>query len=262
LKVITEKEKLVEQIPQLPFWLYFVAFTIAELLTALVEPIAGLICHGIILTILLVNTALLRNKHSQNFILSLILVPLVRIMSLSMPLAKLPQIYWYPLIYAPLLAAAIVVMQNVKLKPRDIGFTIKRLPWQIAGGIVFGMATGVLEWAVLRPQALVTEFTLEAVLAPAIIMFVTTGFVEEFIFRGVIQQTSKPVMGTMGLVYVSLTFAILHIGHLSALDIVLVFLIAICFAVMVKRTGSIVGVVFAHGTTNVFLYMVVPFLLT
>ncbi len=107
MKVIAESER-VKSIPQFPFWLYFMAFTIAELLTALVEPIAGLVCHGIILIVLLVNTALLRKTHSQNFILSLILVPLVRIMSLSMPLAKLPQIYWYPLIYAPLLAAAIV----------------------------------------------------------------------------------------------------------------------------------------------------------
>jgi membrane protease YdiL (CAAX protease family) len=246
----------------LPFWLLFISFTFAEILTSVFSVLAGLICHGVILVVLLISSAFLNGSSTRNLVISLSVVPLVRIMSLSMPLASLPQIYWYLFIYAPLLVAGIVVMRITGIKAGDMGFTARGLWWQISGGMLLGLATGMLEWNILRPQPLVGEFSLAAVWVPALIMFMTTGVVEEFIFRGVLQRAAVPVMGSLGLLYISAIFAILHIGHLSALDIVVVFVIALIFAVMVWRTRSIIGVAFAHGITNVFLYFVGPFLLS
>ena len=62
-----------------------------------------------------------------------------------------------------------------------------------------------------------------------------------------------------GIVYVSFIFAILHMGFLSWLDIAFVFLVALFFGWMVKKTGSLLGVTLSHGITNILLYLVVPF---
>lgn len=245
-----------------PFWLYFIAFTAAELVTALLQPFIGIICHGVILSALLVQSAFISDVRSRNFTTSLSLVPLVRIMSLIMPLASVPLIYWYILIYAPLLIAAVVVMRTVKLKPRQIGLVSRGLPLQIAMAIVTGIAFGVLEYYILKPQPLVAEFSLEQIWPAAIIILMTTGLVEEFIFRGVLQQTSEASMGRMGLVYTSAIFAILHIGHLSVIDVAVVFAIALFFAAVVKRTGSLIGVILSHGLTNIFLFLIGPFILS
>ncbi|HJX03962.1 MAG TPA: type II CAAX endopeptidase family protein [Dehalococcoidia bacterium] len=246
-----------------PFWLLFISFTFAEILTAVFSVLAGLICHGVILVVLLVSSAFLNGNSTRNLVISLSLVPLVRIMSLSMPLASLPQIYWYLFIYAPLLIAGIVVMRITGVKAGDIGITVRGLWWQIPGGILLGLATGILEWNILRPQPLVGEFTLASVWIPSLIMFMTTGMVEEFIFRGVLQRTAVPSMGSRpGLFYISAIFAVLHIGHLSVLDVLVVFIIAIVFAFVAQRTKSLIGVIFAHGITNIFLYFVGPFLLS
>lgn len=246
----------------LPFWLYFVAITSAEFLTVYLQPLAGVLCHGVILVALLVQSAFISMAQKRNLILALTLVPLIRILSLALPLAQLSQIYWYPLIYAPLLVAALVVMRMVELKPSHIGLVIHGWPLQITIGIVTGLAFGAVEYLILRPEPLVASFTLQQIWLPAIILLCTTGFVEELIFRGVLQQLAEPVMGSSwGIIYVSLLFAVLHLGFFSLLDVVFVMIIALFYSAVVKRTGSLIGVTLSHGIANTLLFLVEPFVL-
>jgi len=57
-------------------------------------------------------------------------------------------------------------------------------------------------------------------------MLVYTGFLEELIFRGIIQHNAityfKP---GIGIFFVALLFAVMHTGNLSFLDVVFVFFI-------------------------------------
>lgn len=258
--MIDEVEPSQVKVRQLPFWLILAAITVAELLTSLLYPIAGLICHGVILVSILASSAFVRDKQARNFLISLSLIPLIRIISLSMPLATIPQIYWYILIYVPLLASAIAVMWVLGIKPVDIGLTKKNLGTYIILGVILGSCLGLLEWLILHPKPLATEFTVQAILGPAFILFFTTGLVEELIFRGVLQSTSQNFMGYRGLIYVSIAFAVLHIGQLSVLDVVFVLGVALAFAWIVKWTGSLTTVIVAHGITNIMLYLIATFL--
>ena len=122
-------------------------------------------------------------------------------------------------------------------------------------GILFGIG----EHYILRPASLIAELTWQQAWLPALILLVTTGFVEEIIFRGVLQRAAVGVFGWWGIVYISLIFAILHIGFLSWLDVIAVFVIALFFGYVVKITGSLSGVTLAHGITNTMLFVVMPF---
>jgi len=247
----------------LPFWLNLVALSAAEVLTVFFQLMVGITLHGVLLVLFIVQAALAHESAQRNLYMSLVLAPLIRILSLSMPLAPIPQIYWYLIIYGPLLAATVIVMLNTGLRPRDVGLVGRGWPLQIALGIGIGLVLGVLEYVILRPVPLATSFTLQGVLMPAIILMITTGFVEELIFRGVMQTLAERVMGFgWGVLYVSLTFAVLHVGHYSALDVAFVFLVALLFTAILKRTGSLLGVTLAHGIANSMLYCVMPFLLT
>ena len=244
-----------------PFWLALVALTAAEVLTVYFQLMAGIICHGILLVAFIAQAALAPDRAQRNLFIVLCLSPLIRILSLSMPLAPIPQIYWYLLIYGPLLAATVIVMLNTGLGPRDVGLVSKGWPLQVVLGILIGLGLGVLEYVILRPVPLATSFTLLGVLAPAVILMITTGFVEELIFRGVMQTLSDRVMGLWSVLYVSLIFAVLHIGHYSWLDVGFVFLVALLFTAVVKKSGSLLGVTLAHGIANSILYCVMPFIL-
>jgi len=244
-----------------PYWLDLVALTAAEVLTVYLQLMAGIICHGILLVVFVVQAALAPDRAQRNLFMVLCLAPLIRILSLSMPLAPIPQIYWYLIIYGPLLAATIIVMLNTGLGPRDVGLISKGWQLQTVLGIVIGLGLGMLEYVILRPVPLASSFTLLGVLVPSVILILTTGFVEELIFRGVMQTLSDRVMGLWSVLYVSLIFAVLHIGHYSMLDVAFVFLVALLFTAMVKKSGSLVGVTLAHGIANCMLYCIMPFIL-
>ena len=82
---------------------------------------------------------------------------------------------------------------------------------------------------------------------------------EELIFRGVLQHTAVESFRWWGVVYVSLLFAVLHVGFLSWLDVIFVFGVALFFGWVVKKTGSLLGVTLSHGITNIVLFLIVPF---
>jgi len=239
--------------------IYLLAITVAEAVTVLVQPVWGIVCHAIVLVAVVIHSALASDYRYRHLILSLALVPLVRIISLSLPLVSIPQIWWYPIIYAPLLAAAIMVVHILGLRAREVGLNFSSFPVQLAVGLS-GLLFGVIEYFILAPEPMITELTWQEVWLPALIFLMCTGFVEEFIFRGVLQRTATEAFGSWwGIIYVSLLFAVLHVGFLSLIDVVFVFLIALFFGWVVKKTGSLFGVTLAHGITNTLLYLVVPF---
>jgi hypothetical protein len=240
--------------------IYLLAIVGAEAVTIFIQPLAGMVFHiGILVAAILQSSLSVALPHNhRQLVLSLALVPLVRIISLSMPLTGIPQKWWYLIIYTPLIVAAIVAMRVLDYKVRDIGLTFKFSPFQLAIAAT-GVGFGFVEYLILKPQALVAELSAQEVWLPALIFLLFVGFGEELIFRGVLQRTAGDAFGRWGIVYIGFIFAILHMGFLSWVDVILVFAVALFFGWAVKKTGSLVGVTLSHGITNILLYLVVPF---
>src|SRR4051794_6434855 len=82
--------------------IYLVLIGLAEVVTTFVDPALGLIFHGFILVALLVHTARTWNQPEYRFLLPLTLGPLIRLLSLSLPLYSFPIISWYFIISVPI----------------------------------------------------------------------------------------------------------------------------------------------------------------
>ena len=241
-------------------WGYLALLTLAELVTTLAEARLGMILHGILLLLLLINVSVSTDGERAAFLVCLTLAPLIRLTSLSMPLPTFPFIYWYAIVGFPLLLAAFFAQRMARLTPAMVGLSTRRPFLQVLIALC-GIGLGAMEYLILRPEPLVQEFTWQSVLVPALILLIFTGFLEEFIFRGVMQYTSLTNFGWLGMVYVSLVFAVLHVGYGSWVDVVFVFGVAILFALIAQLTHSIIGVTVAHGLTNIGLFLIFPFLL-
>ena len=239
--------------------IYLAAITIAEVVTVLVQPIWGIAIYIVVLAAVIVHSALASEPRLQQLALSLALVPLVRIISLCMPLANIPLVWQYPITYVPLLIAAVLVIRILGYSREDVGLTFRLSTVQLAVALS-GLALGVIEYLILTEEAEAAGLILqETRLLAAFLLLVCTGFGEELIFRGVLQRSAVAAFGNWGIVYVSLLFAIVHLIHHSAIDIAFVFVIALFFGWVVKKTGSLLGVTLSHGITNIILYLVVPF---
>lgn len=271
--------------------IYFVLITLAEITVAYVSPQAGIFFHIIILCLLFIHLGFInkekmllnelqwlmikeKNKPSglmqihidkkvkiTSILLPLTLVPLIRILSLVMPLSHFPRIQWFIIIGVAVYLAFFVLIFQQKIKIKDCGlqFPIKKyIPLEI-GIILFGVPLGFAEYFILRPAPFIDSFSIENILVAVFILFIATGLMEEVIFRGLLQKKSIEILGIRpGILFITLIFAVLHIGNLSFLDVLLVFSIGGLYAIVVKTTKTIIGVSISHTIVNVFLFIICP----
>ena len=239
---------------------YLCVLAVAELATTFADPRIGMGIHTALLTVIVLQASLDDNDTPRGFLLALSLTPLVRILSLSLPLQDVELQYWYAAVAVPLLIATVVVARMIGLGRRELGLTSGHLPTQLLIGSS-GIALGGVEYLILSPEPLIAEFSWVAILVPALILLVGTGFMEELLFRGLLQSTAGEALGARFAVwYVAVVFAILHIGYESVLDVVFVFAVALFFGWIVMKTRSILGVTLSHGITNIGLFLFFPFI--
>jgi membrane protease YdiL (CAAX protease family) len=242
---------------------YLQVITLAEILTTLREDSAGLglVLHSVVLLMLLVHGALEDSIRYRRIYLTISLAPLMRVLSLSLPLAaaEVHLQWWYfwigLLVYVGMIFAGVIT----KIPAGRIGLRIGSLPVQLLIGLI-GIPLGLWEYYILKPEPLAPEFTLEAMLLPALILIVFTGVLEEVLFRGLIQQSIIAAYGKFGITYQALLFAVLHVGYGSVSDVFFVFGVAVLFGFLAQWTNSLLGVSIAHGLTNIGLLLVFPHL--
>ena len=253
----TARMRLTQELKIFIFYLFLIV--LAETVTSFIDPSYGLFIHSILLVSLLTLSAFWHKTNSaSNLFLCLSIAPLIRIFSLSLPLAYFPPYAWYLLAGIPMLIAAITIMRLQNLRLKDVGITLKKPIIQLAI-MLTGIPFGILEYFILRPDPLAAGLSTVDLVFLATGFILATGFVEELVFRGVFQNNAVEVLGKKaGLIGVTAVFAALHIGWLNTFDVAFVFAIGLFFGVLTLKTGSIAGVSLSHGLTNVFLFLVMP----
>jgi membrane protease YdiL (CAAX protease family) len=240
-------------------WVYLIAITAAEVITTFVNPVAGVIIHGMLLVLLIVHATRVWHEPVHELLLSLSIAPLIRILSLTLPLTQFALIQWFVLTSIPLFLTAFIIIRLLNLRREEIGLRVGDLPVQLLIALL-GFGLGVMEYVILHPQPLIPALTLDALWGAAVILLVCTGFAEELFFRGLLQRTAYAALGRLGIVYVAALFAVLHIGYQSLLDVAFVFGVGLLFGYLVLSTRSLLGVTLAHGLTNILLFLVLPHL--
>ncbi len=241
----------------LPWVVYLAAITEAEWVTTYSNPHIGAVIHAIIFVALVTHSHLESKSPEGKLLLALSLAPLMRIIAIMIPTASFYQLYQHVIVSVPLLIATVIVMRMLKFGVEEVSFTLRRIPLQVAV-TASGIPLGIIAYLILKPQSLIIGLTWSDIVLPGIIFILCTGFVQELIFRGVMQHTSLQVLGKWGILYISLLFAILSMGQFSGLSMLFMFGVAFFFSWIVKRTDSLLGVILAHGIMNVVLYLIAP----
>lgn len=239
--------------------IYLLALITAELMTTYVNKEWGLIIHTIILFALLVNAAMVESKNFTNLLISLMPVPIIRIVGLTIPMLQIKPLYWFPIVAIPLFAASLYSMRVQKLTLRDVGMIIGNIPIQLLIAAT-GFITGIIEFMILKPAPLIPEFTITYLIGAGLILLMATGLAEELLFRGILQTNTMKAFGTaFGLIYTSLVFSTMHIGWIYFSDLLFVFCVAMFYGYCFIKTKSITGITLAHGISNSLLFLVMPF---
>ncbi|MGC9445429.1 MAG: CPBP family intramembrane glutamic endopeptidase [Candidatus Methanospirareceae archaeon] len=247
--------------------LYILLITAAELVTAYaarhgaVFAKYGIAFHAVLLFVLLVHSAriLKTDPATSKLLLALIIAPLIRILSLSMPVAEFSYIAWFSIISIPVYITIFACLYLQHIPPEAIGLALpakEHLPLELAM-IVIAVPVGIMEYLILQPGMLV-EPRLTALVVPVLIMIVCTGFLEELAFRGLMQYHAVKTLGFAGIVLISALFGLLHVGNLTIFDVLLAGSIGFIYALVVRKTGSLYGVSISHGIINSTLFLFAP----
>lgn len=243
---------------------YLLLVTCAELLT-IYDARAGIALHAVILFALLLHSALKSDtdKNLSRFLMALLLAPLIRILSLSMPLVQFSWLSWFMLISIPIFIAIFTCMWLQGLRPKDVGLFVPHLrhaPVE-ASVIIIAIPFGIIEYQILKPAPLpglglsVTSF-----ITASLIFIVCTGLLEELAFRGLLQHNAIKLMSKWwGILFVSALFGVLHVGNLALLDCLLAFSVGFVYSIVREKTGSIYGISISHGIINTILFLVAPY---
>jgi len=241
---------------------YVLIIALAETVTGYISHTAGLLMHCTTMFALFVHAALIRPSHKEmsSLLMATGFTPLIRIVSLSAPLAPFGYIAWFLIVSLPLFVGVLVLARLQGLRERDLGLTFNpsMFRWELAV-VLIGLPTGIFEYLLLRPSPLIYDLSVSTLLGPALIMLIGTGFIEELIFRGLIQHHATRLFGpAIGILISALLFSFLHIGNLSLVSMIFAFSVGVVYSFLVRRTGSILGVSLAHGLSNCMLFLVMP----
>ena len=239
-------------------YLYLVLIGVAELVTAYYMYWGGVV-HFAVLVALFLHSVFIPNKYLSDMLTAIACAPLIRILSLSTPLEFFSQISWFAVISIPIFITAFTIAYVQGLSAKQIFLSRPKIRyWPLETIIIIiAFGIGILEYQLLKPSPL-AEFNTIAMIAPALILIINTGFLEELVFRGLMQHNAQRLAGFHGIIFVSALFGTLHITNLVFWDIIVAGSAGFLFALVVRKTGNIWGMSMAHGVANISLFLIAP----
>lgn len=237
------------------FFRYAAIAAIAEFVTVFVAVPLGLILHVVVLLGCAFEYLRRPAEPSRRVLMALALIPVSRLLGLTMPLANLPPWSWYALAGAPLIAGASLMTMRLHLWER-IGLAGRANPRVDVAAIATGLALGFVAGALGAGPRL--DGAMGEGIATALALLVFVAFPEELIFRGLLQRLAGDAYGVAGIVMVGLLYATAFLTSLSPAVVLVMGVAGAAFALSVERGGSLWGTIAGHAILVVGAALVWP----
>ncbi len=235
----------------------------AEIAIALVAPLMGILLHAAVILAIANIYLFIPSIPHRRALIPLLLFPILRLLSVTIPIAPLPRIDWYPAIGLPWLLSALVVVWFLRSSPASL--QLRGIQWgEILRQAVFGLtgiALAYLVYILAPTKPILASADWRSLVLGAVLLTVFSGFAEEFIFRFLVQSQMESVFGKGGIFIAALLSAAMYIPTMSLPLIVFWLIAGIIFGIWVQRTRSLWGVVLAHSLINVGSILLLPLLI-
>jgi membrane protease YdiL (CAAX protease family) len=187
------------------------------------------------------------------------LLPVLRLINLSMPIFYDTTLYTFVFIYGPLAIPVAVIVLHQRDSLEQIGITLKHIiPYMILS-IPMGLILGLGEYLTIRTGYLIPDLTFINLLKLTIVMVFFVGLVEEVIFRSILQTRLENAHGMWAaLIISSLLFGLMHSGYGTIQEILYTGFVGFIMGLAFHKTKSLPFIAVLHGFVNVFLFGILP----
>jgi len=236
-------------------FLILIAFFIAEMTLVKYDAEFGLVLYSIFLAFSLLLMIFRELKTDvKNCFFIIIVIPLMRFISSLLPIEELS----FPLriitAYTVMALTALIVLRKIKIGSLHENRYNGLIPAVILAGLFFGW----VEFNILKPSPAFDYISIGTFSAGIAIM-VFTGIVEEFIFRGLIQNIFSRIFKiTIAIALSNVIFVIMHVVWMNFFELLFVFSIGILCGAIYYKTKNLILVSLLHGMINFSLFVLAP----
>lgn len=216
----------------------------------------GLLVHGVgIITLFALINA---NDGATAFLYqSMLLVPVLRIVNLGIPILTSNPLMMLAILYSFVGVSVLMILRSQDCSVAQIGLTRQSLLIGLLG-VMLGAPLGVVQYS-LSLESIVYERTIRNHVLLVLTAGVLVGFVEEIIFRGLIQRWAAVKVGNLtAIVGTSVLFGAMHSVWLTPLNVVFAGMVSMLFGAVYIRTNNMWFIATAHGMINVMAFLLAP----
>lgn len=233
--------------------------TIAELLIFSGRMGAAVWVHiGIVISLSL-SDIFLKDPEVHRIYQALMLLPVLRLINLSMPIFFETTLYTFMFVYGPLAIPVIIIILHQRDSLEQIGITMKNFVPYMLIAVPLGFLLGFGEYLTIRSGYLIPDLTFVNLFKLTFIMVFFVGLVEELIFRSILQsRLEKSLSVREALLITSLMFGLMHSGYGTFQEILYTGFVGLIMGLAFYKTRSLPFIAVLHGFVNVFLFGVLP----
>ena len=238
-----------------------VAIVLAETLLYMGKLQAGIFLHVMIPLCLAVASMWIHRPNVSLIMEVLIMLPILRLVNISMPVFFGTTLYLYFFIYAPLAIPLYILIRHQRFTRKELGLTLKNLHIYLPLSLLVGLLIAMGEYNTIQVGSLIPDASIGSLLKISVVMFLFVGLMEELIFRSLLQTRLQESFGmTKGLLVAGLLFGMMHSGYGNSFELMVTGSAGILFGYMFQKTRSLPFITIAHGFVNVFLFGLIPLL--
>lgn len=245
--------------PNLEPWLYVVVIAIAQFMYIESYVIgSAALCYGLLVW-LLYRGCYHPSPTQGRLCLSLTVVPVVRIVSDAVLPMELPNVWYFVVADGILFISGITITRVCGYSLKNIGISIGKHFWIIPFIILSGWLVGWFESQITSRAPLINRLTFADVWFTAGVLIICTGFVEEFIFRGILLNSSVDALTQRwGILFSTVVWGLLTATWLSWEQVLVISCTGVLWGAIRHYCQSIIPLSLAHGLANFMLFVVFP----
>jgi CAAX protease family protein len=216
---------------------------LGEAILVLVNVTVGILLQAAILVAVVSHNSFARPPRDPQLPV-LGLVPLIRLLSIAMPIPDAAPITAYVLVGAPALLGVVLSARAIGVSRSELGLGRPTSVLESAMIASIGLPLGLVARSIGGPSPLavgdVNPLLFVAVLLPFVVLL------EELVFRGLLQRVATTRSRLLGILAPNVLYAAMYFGSGSAVAVLFMALTGALFGWFVARSGSLWGVLGAH----------------
>ncbi|WP_305065242.1 CPBP family intramembrane glutamic endopeptidase [Methanococcoides sp.] len=217
--------------------------------------------HIILLLVLTLSTIVINDVDKQYLLRAFILISMLRILNLSMPVFFDMTLYTYVFVYAPLLIPAYVMVKGQELDMEYLGMSTAIKYYYLPVALLVSLIIALGEFMIIEPGYLIPDLSFFNLLKLSLVMVMFVGFIEELIFRAILQTKLEEILGDYrGLLLASILFGVMHSGYGTPYEMLFTAFAGLMLGYIYQRCRNLFLVSVTHGFINVILFGILPHL--